>query len=99
MAIRAPDEVYVRAASAWEAEIKRSLGKFTFPQSSGDILVFNNFKELPVTLAHAAAPARLPHHHRDLFGRMLVAQSRVAGCTLVTADRKLAVHGVLLIQA
>jgi len=97
--IRAADEVYISAASAWEAEIKRSLGKLAFPQSFGDILVFNNFKELPVTLAHAAATAALPHHHRDPFDRMLIAQASVEGCTLVTADRKLAVYGVALILA
>lgn len=97
--IRAADEVYVSAASAWEAEIKRSLGKLAFPQSFDDILVFNNFKELPVTLAHAAATAALPHHHRDPFDRMLIAQASVEGCTLVTADRKLAVYGIPLIQA
>jgi len=97
--IRAADEVYISAASAWEAEIKRSLGKLAFPQSFGDILVFNNFKELPVTLAHAAASAALPHHHRDPFDRMLIAQASVEGCTLVTADRKLAVYGVALILA
>jgi PIN domain nuclease of toxin-antitoxin system len=99
VAIRAADEVYVSAASAWEAEIKRSLGKLVFPQSFGEILVFNNFKELPVTLEHAAATAALPHHHRDPFDRMLIAQSSVEGCTLVTADRRLAVYGVPLIQA
>ena len=99
VAIRAADEVYVSAASAWEAEIKRSLGKLVFPQSFGEILVFNNFKELPVTLEHAAATAALPHHHRDPFDRMLIAQASVEGCTLVTADRRLAVYGVPLIQA
>jgi PIN domain nuclease of toxin-antitoxin system len=99
VAIRAADEVYVSAASAWEAEIKRSLGKLAFPQSFAHILEFNNFTELPVTLAHAAATAALPHHHRDPFDRMLIAQASVEECTLVTADRRLAVYGVPLIQA
>ena len=99
MAIRSADEVYVSAASAWEAEIKRSLGKLAFPQSFSTILEFNNFKELPVTLEHAAATSALPHHHRDPFDRMLIAQASVEGCTLVTADRRLAVYGLPLILA
>jgi len=97
--IRSADEVYVSAASAWEAEIKRSLGKLTFPESFADILAFNNFKELAVTLEHAAATSALPHHHHDPFDRMLIAQASVEGCTLVTADRTFAMYGVPLILA
>lgn len=96
-AIRAADEVYISTASAWEAEIKRSLGKLSFPQSFADILDFNDFRELPVTLAHAAELGRLPRHHRDPFDRMLIAQASVEGCTLVTADRIFTMYGVPLI--
>jgi len=38
-------------------------------------------------------------HHRDPFDRMLVAQVLVEGCTLVTADRRLGVYGVPLLDA
>lgn len=99
VAVRVADEVYVSAASAWEAEIKRSLGKLVFPQSFADILAFNRFTELPVTLEHAEATAALPHHHRDPFDRMLIAQASVEGCTLVTTDRTLEVYGVALLDA
>ena len=99
VAVCAADEVYVSAASAWEAEIKRSLGKLEFPQSFAEVLEFNQFTELPVTLAHAAATAALPHHHRDPFDRMLIAQAKMEGCTLVTANRTLGVYGVALLDA
>ena len=44
------------------------------------------FRELPVTHAHAIAAGRLPVHHRDPFDRMLVAQAKSEGLTLVTRD-------------
>ncbi|WP_156862565.1 type II toxin-antitoxin system VapC family toxin [Casimicrobium huifangae] len=43
--------------------------------------------------SHAAALAGLPMHHRDPFDRMLVAQAKVEGMRLLTADRALAAYG------
>lgn len=97
--IASADVVYVSAASAWEAEIKRGLGKLTLPAPFSDVLTLNDFVELPITMRHAAATAALPTHHRDPFDRMLVAQTLVEGCTLVTADRALALYGVPLLVA
>ena len=37
---------------------------------------------------------RLPFHHRDPFDRILVAQARVEGATLVSHDRALEPYGV-----
>ena len=37
--------------------------------------------------------ARLPRHHGDPFDRMLVAQARAEGLTLLTADRALTAYG------
>lgn len=98
-AIRTADEVYVSAASAWEAEIKRSLGNLVFPQSFMDVVTENGFLELPVTMRHAEATATLPLYHRDPFDRMLLAQALVEECTLVTADRHLARYGVPILGA
>ena len=99
VAMRTADAVYVSAASAWEAEIKRSLGKLSFPENFVDILAFNRFIQLPVTFEHAAAISALVMHHRDPFDRMLVAQALVEGCTLVTADRTLGGYGVPVLDA
>lgn len=40
----------------------------------------------PVTVEHGIAAGRLPMLHRDPFDRMLVAQARCEGLTLVTRD-------------
>lgn len=95
-AIATADVVFVSAASAWEVEIKRTLGKLTIPAPFSDAVALNDFTELPITMRHTRAIAALPLHHRDPFDRMLVAQSLVEGCTLVTADRAFAPYGAPL---
>lgn len=97
--IRASQTVYVSAASAWEAEIKRALGKLTFAGDVGDMITANSFIELPVRVRHATAMRLLEQHHRDPFDRMLVAQALLEECTLVTADRHLARYGVPILNA
>ena len=52
----------------------------------------------PVRLAHVVAVAELPLHHRDPFDRILVAQARIEGCSLMTADAALADYDVPLID-
>jgi PIN domain nuclease of toxin-antitoxin system len=85
--IAAPDsEVFVSAASPWEAEIKAQMGKLTV---SGDLaaqVARDGFIELQVSFAHGVTAARLPQHHRDPFDRLLVAQAQLEGLTIVTRD-------------
>lgn len=98
-AIRDAEIVYVSAASAWEADIKRKLGRLSFPGAFMNVLTENDFTELPVTMRHAAATLALPLYHRDPFDRMLLAQAIVEGCTLVTSDDALAAYGVDVLAA
>jgi PIN domain nuclease of toxin-antitoxin system len=92
--IRHADLAVVSIASAWEIAIKASLGRLTLPVAVEDILEIAGFALLPVTLAHTTEVARLPPHHRDPFDRMLVAQARIEGLTLVTGNRRLAAYDV-----
>lgn len=43
--------------------------------------------ELAVSTRHAEALRELPRHHSDPFDRMLIAQAKVEGLTIVTHDR------------
>jgi len=45
---------------------------------------------------HALAVSALPHHHRDPFDRLLVAQALEEPARLLTADRRLAVYSELV---
>lgn len=95
-AIRASDTVYVSAASTWEAEIERALGKLSYRGDVGDMISANSFIELAVSVRHATALRLLPSHHKDPFDRMLVAQVLVEECTLATSDNFLGMYGVLV---
>lgn len=77
----------VSAATIWEISIKQALGKITAPSDLPERVRDSGFRELPVSFAHSMAAGRLPLLHRDPFDRMLVAQARCEGLTLVTADK------------
>ena len=79
--------VFASAASAWEIAIKVALGRLRFPiEKLPAALSDAGFKELQVSIAHGLEMARLPFIHRDPFDRLLVAQARHEGLTLVTRD-------------
>jgi len=89
--IASADEVFVSAASIWEAAIKAGIGKLTVAMLdlvSG--ISASGFVELPVWAAHAVRVTTLPHHHRDPFDRLLVAQALHEPLRLLTADAVLA---------
>ncbi|ADB51785.1 type II toxin-antitoxin system VapC family toxin [Conexibacter woesei] len=80
------NEVLLSSAVAWEISIKTALGKLTARPGLVAELVRHGGRELPVTIAHADAAGALPHHHRDPFDRMLVAQALNEGAVLVSSD-------------
>jgi len=86
-------ELYFSAASVWEIAIKAAIGKLGFPESP-TILVPREMarlglRPLPVNHLHALAVYDLPVGHGDPFDRLLVAQARTEGLTLITADREI----------
>lgn len=94
--IRGADEVYVSAASAWEAAIKAALGRLDAAAPMAAVARAYGFRELPISFAHAERVRSLPPLHRDPFDRMLVAQALVEGLTIVSRDRALVGYGVPL---
>lgn len=100
-AIRTATEVWFSAASAWEIAIKASLGKLTLPRGADieSALALDGFRPLPVAITHAEAVRTLRVLHRDPFDRMLVAQARCEGLTILTADSRLAEYDVPLLSA
>jgi PIN domain nuclease of toxin-antitoxin system len=93
------NEVFVSAVSPWEIAIKRSRNRIEIPEEFDRGLESSRFQLLPVLLRHTRAIASMPHHHRDPFDRMLVAQAIVDGLVLVTADRKLTRYAATLMPA
>lgn len=78
------------AASAWEIAIKAWIGSLAIAGEPGAFIREQveawRLEQLAISIEHAAATADLPMHHRDPFDRMLVAQAKVEGLTLVTND-------------
>ena len=80
------EEVYVSSVSVGEMVIKQQIGKLTLPRSPLEVVAALEMSELTLTNQHSQAVAVLPLHHRDPFDRWLIAQARVEGLTLITAD-------------
>jgi PIN domain nuclease of toxin-antitoxin system len=91
--------VFVSAASIIEIAIKQANGKLRASEPPEAMLEACRFRELPLTIAHAAALRGLPPVHKDPFDRLLAAQALVEGMTLVTRDPVLKQYEVPLIAA
>jgi len=90
------NELVFSAASLWEIEFKRGLGRADFsvdPRRLRQGLFANHYREIPVTGEHAIALGRLPPLHKDPFDRILVAQAEVEGIRLLTSDRLVGQYG------
>jgi PIN domain nuclease of toxin-antitoxin system len=96
-AIAVADVVWVSAASGWELAIKIAKGRLRVIEPLRVTIAADHFTELPMTLRHAEELERLPMHHADPHDRILVAQARVEGATLVSHDRELEPYGVPMI--
>ena len=89
--------VLVSAVSAWEISIERAAGRLEAPDDLMGALDESDFDTVPITIGHALAAGALPPYHGDPFDRMLIAQARVDGLTIVTVDRRFAAYEVDLL--
>ncbi len=87
-------EVYVSAASVWEVAIKQSLGKLPAPNDLVTAITAEDFRELPISWAHAVSVRELPHRHSDPFDRLIVAQALAERLAVVTRDEQIRSYGV-----
>ena len=93
-------EPIVSGASFWEVAIKASLGKIAVDvrqvmavaHSEGMIV-------LGIGEPHVAAVQDLPHHHRDPFDRLLIAQALIEGLPILTGDTAFRGYAAELIDA
>ena len=95
--IQQADEVFVSAASIWEASIKAALGKLAVePTKLVEGIQASGFTEMPIQAAHGVLASALPPHHRDPFDRMLVAQAMGEPVHLLTSDSLLSQYSELV---
>jgi PIN domain nuclease of toxin-antitoxin system len=92
------DSVFVSAATIWEIEIKRALGRLQAPEDIIERVDESGYERLPITFEHAREAGRLPLLHGDPFDRILVAQARTEGMTLASADAALQRYDVTVFE-
>lgn len=93
------NELFVSHASLWEMNIKVSRGKLQLPDTIDVLLQRARCTPLPITLEHVDAITSLPHHHRDPFDRMLIAQASTDKLTILTRDGEMQRYDVPIIAA
>ena len=96
-AIATADIVWVSAVTAAEIGLKQSRRQLRLPEPVAVTIASDDFVELPMTVRHAEELAVLPFHHGDPFDRILIAQARIEGATIVTHDRAFEPYGTPLI--
>lgn len=84
--------------SFWELAIKSSIGKIKLKENWCSAfkaeLDENAVLWLPIAPEHCHQLERLPFIHRDPFDRMIVAQAKAEGMTLITSDSHLNKYGI-----
>lgn len=92
-------EKLVSPASYWEIAIKIGANKYALTAPYEDFMREaidkNGFLYLHIEPRHTALLTTMPHHHKDPFDRLLVAQALVEGIPLVSVDAKLDPYGVI----
>lgn len=82
-------ENFVSVASYWEVVIKAQKGLLTIsdlPTWWTQATDTTSARVLPIRPSHVSALAVLPMLHKDPFDRILVAQAKAEGLSLVTSD-------------
>lgn len=96
-------ELVLSAATPWEIAIKVSIGKLRLPCGVEEFVTTRaaatRATPLPITQLHAIESAALPHHHRDPFDRVLIAQARLEGIPILTADAAFRAYEVEILDA
>jgi PIN domain nuclease of toxin-antitoxin system len=91
------------AASAWEMSIKAASGRWDGAAAMLDDLDTAlrdlQAEQLPIDVPAAVLAGRLEWDHRDPFDRMLAAQTKLGGYSLVTVDRAFDRAGIALALA
>lgn len=97
-AIEAQDaEVLVSAGSLWEIAIEVGLSKLEAPEDLPERIEPLGFQLLQITADDAWRVRTLPHHHRDPFDRLLIAQAQAHSLPIVTGDPAFADYDVTVI--
>lgn len=95
------NQLVLSVVSVWEMSIKMQLGKLHFAKSLPEMLAdqqkTNQIEILPVALPHVLTLETLPLIHKDPFDRLLIAQAKVEGLSLVSRDTELSAYPISVV--
>jgi PIN domain nuclease of toxin-antitoxin system len=84
------EQLLFSAVSALEIAMKHAAGRLELPDDARAWIRTRtaafDLTDLPISVDHAVEAALLPRHHRDPWDRLLIAQARVEGVAILTAD-------------
>lgn len=89
--------IFLSIASIWEMVIKKKIGKLKLPRNWKVTLKHSRFIILPLELNHLFMLDTLPLYHKDPFDRVLVAQTKAEGLTIVTKDPKIKKYKIRIV--
>lgn len=98
-AIERASELLFSTVSFAEIGVKAAIGKLTVPGDLHERVLASGLRILGLAPDHGLEVAELPMHHRDPFDRLLIAQARSEGLTVLTADRRFAEYDLPVIDA
>ena len=97
-AVAEAEELAFSVVSFAEIGVKAGVGKLVVPADLDAHVATVGIRVLGLSAAHGLAVATLPLHHRDPFDRLLVAQAREDGYTLVSADERMRAYDVAVLD-
>lgn len=96
--IQSPEnQKIVSIATLWEIAIKTNIGKLTLKYPL-DRLLPAEFQVLAIEVPHLLTYQQLPPLHRDPFDRILIAQAKTDGLTIMTKDPNFSLYTVAFLD-
>lgn len=86
------NQIYISSISIAELAIKASLGKIDISFDPIEMAEKSGFDLIDFTAKDAMQLKDLPYYHRDPFDRMIIAQSIVNKCYIMTDDNKFSLY-------
>jgi PIN domain nuclease of toxin-antitoxin system len=91
------NSILISTVVGWEIAMKVGAGKMQSPfalENMDSMLKRESFLELPISMEAGVCAGLLPHHHRDPFDRLLIAQAQLLKIPVLTGDRMFDRYGV-----
>ena len=94
--------VLLSTVCSWEIAIKYSIGRLSLPEPPERFIpsrmARDSIGSLAIQHAHTIKTASLPHHHKDPFDRLLIAQAVVEKIPIMTADPDFRLYEIEIIE-